>query len=45
MKKCNVIDDISIKMMSTDLNYHPDIDDSTIIELIRPISDIREKIL
>ena len=29
--------------MSTDLNYNPDIDDGTIIELIKPISDINMK--
>ena len=43
MKKSNIIDDISIKMMSTDLNYNPDIDDSTIIELIKPLPDINMK--
>lgn len=43
MKKRNIIDDISIKMMSTDLNYNPDIDDSTIIEMIRSVSDINMK--
>ena len=43
MKKSNIIDDISIKMMSTDLNYKPDYDDSTIIELIKHVADINMK--
>lgn len=43
MKKCNIIDDISIKMMSTDLNYKPDYDDNAIIEMIKPIPDINMK--
>ena len=28
MKKCNIIDDISIKMMSTDFNRNPDYNDN-----------------
>ena len=43
MKKCNVIDDISIKMMSTDFNYKPDYDTKTLLALIKPIPDINMK--
>ena len=43
MKKSNIVDDISIKMMSTDFNYKPDYDDNTIIELIKPIANINMK--
>lgn len=43
MKKCNIIDGISIKMMSTDFNYKPDYDDKTLLELIKTIPDINTK--
>ena len=43
MKKSNVIDGISIKMMSNDFNYQPYYDDNAIIEMIKPISDINMK--
>jgi serine/threonine-protein phosphatase 6 regulatory ankyrin repeat subunit A len=43
MKKCNIIDDISIKMMSTDFNHNPDYDDKTLLELIKPLPDINMK--
>ena len=43
MKKSNIIDDISIKMMSTDFNRKPDYDDKTLLELIKPLSDINMK--
>ena len=43
MKKCNIIDDISIKMMSTDFNYKPDYDDKTLLELIKTVPDINMK--
>ena len=43
MKKSNIIDDISIKMMSTDFNHNPDYDDKTLLELIKPLSDINMK--
>jgi len=43
MKKSNIIDDISIKMMSTDFNHNPDYDDNTIIESIKLIADINMK--
>ena len=43
MKKCNVVDDVSIKMMSTDFNHNPDYDDKTLLELIKSISDINMK--
>ena len=43
MKKCNIIDDISIKMMSTDFNYEPDYNDKTLIELIKQLPDINMK--
>ena len=43
MKKCNMVDDISIKMMSTDFNYNPDYDDKTLLKLIESTSDINMK--
>lgn len=43
MKKSNIIDDISIKMMSTDFNHNPDYDDKTLLELIKPLPDINMK--
>ena len=43
MKKSNIIDDISIKMMSTDFNHNPDYDDKALLELIKPLSDINMK--
>ena len=43
MKKINIIDDISIKMMSTDFNHNPDYDDKTLLELIKSLPDINMK--
>ena len=43
MKKSNIIDDISIKMMSTDFNHKPDYDDKTLLKLIKPLPDINMK--
>ena len=43
MKKCNAVDDISIKMMSTDFNHKPDYDDKTLLELIKLVPNINMK--
>ena len=43
MKKRNIIDDISIKMMSTELNGVPDYRDEELLKQIKALPDIHQK--